>query len=185
MTLKPRRISSKMFFPSKMYFLFTLFGNEAGADWGDTPSISLWALEGHNHHHHHHHHHHHNSSFWAKELKVELELLEIPSSYIRLSVLQFILNCFLCAMFMHIAAGEHIAQRYCVEFIVLGPDSDDDARHQALQLSSFTPLPAIIPFCSHLHLQHHQHHLLHHPHQGIIRYSLTQHPSLLSPVLMM
>ena len=73
MTLKPRRISSKMFFPSKMYFLFTLFGNEAGADWGDTPSISLWALEGHNHHHHHHHHH--NSSLWAKELKVEFELL--------------------------------------------------------------------------------------------------------------
>ena len=102
-----------------------------------------------------------------------------------MSVLQFILNCTLCAMFMHIAAGEHIAQRYCVEFIVLGPDSDDDARHQALQLSSFTPLPAIIPFCSHLHQQHHQHHLLHHPHQGIIRYSLTQHPSLLSPALMM
>ena len=66
-----------------------------------------------------------------------------------MSVLQFILNCTLCAMFMHIAAGEHIAQRYCVEFIVVGLDSDDDARHQALQLSSFTPLLAIIPFCSH------------------------------------
>ena len=27
-----------------MYFPFTLSGNEAGADWGDTPSISFWEL---------------------------------------------------------------------------------------------------------------------------------------------